>query len=58
MIFANLKAKAACDNLSCIKLMWLFFSFYGSGSDKAAPVFRLEGQEVCGKPPLSVSFIH
>ena len=54
-IFTNLKEKAVGDNLSCIGLLWFFCSFCNSGSNKAAPVFRLKDQEVGGEPPSSTS---
>ena len=41
-------------NLSYIGLMWLFFSFFAGGSDKAAPVLRLEGQKVGDELPFSI----
>ena len=41
-------------NLSYIGLMWLFFSFFVGGFDKAAPVLRLEGQKVGDELPFSV----
>ena len=39
-------------NLSYIGLMWLFFSFFAGGSNKAAPVLRLEGQKVGDELPF------
>ena len=41
-------------NLSYIGLMWLFFSFFAGGSDKVAPVLRLEGQKVGDELPFSI----
>ena len=52
-IFINLEEKAIGDNLS----MMTFLFFFADGSNKAAPVLRLEGQKVGDELPFSVSYL-